>query len=57
MLTRGMGSRHKKLLVFDTSAHSSHEMATAIADALLGASVAPAAPAPVAALGELGRAA
>jgi dTMP kinase len=57
MLTRGMGRRHKKLLVFDTSAHSPHEMATAIADALLGTSVAPAAPTAVAALGELERAA
>lgn len=60
MLTRGMGRRHKKLLVFDTSAHSPHEMATAIADAFLGTSVAPATPAAptaVAALGELERAA
>ncbi|MFI1191055.1 hypothetical protein [Streptomyces californicus] len=55
MLTRGMGRRHKKLLVFDTSAHSPKEMATAVADALLGTPAAAAVPALVP--GELERAA
>ncbi|MDQ0700904.1 hypothetical protein [Streptomyces sp. W4I9-2] len=36
MLTRGMGRRHHKLLVFDTSAHDPGEMAATIADTLLG---------------------
>ncbi|MFD8915551.1 hypothetical protein [Streptomyces sp. NPDC059575] len=53
MLTRGMGRRHKKLLVFDTSAHSPKEMATAVADALLGTS----ATVPALVPGELERAA
>ncbi|MFI5744177.1 hypothetical protein ACIA9I_38200 [Streptomyces anulatus] len=54
MLTRGMGRRRKKLLVFDTSAHSPGEMATAIADTLLGTAPATA---PALVLGELERAA
>ncbi|MGW8700683.1 hypothetical protein ACWGOK_27800 [Streptomyces eurythermus] len=53
MLTRGMGRRHKKLLIFDTSAHSPKEMAVAVADALLGVP----AQTQLAALGELERAA
>ncbi|WP_043224331.1 hypothetical protein [Streptomyces sp. NRRL F-5193] len=55
MLTCGMGRRHKKLLVFDTSAHSPEEMATAVTDALLGAPAPVTVPALV--LGELERAA
>ncbi|MFI5987315.1 hypothetical protein ACIBEA_41400 [Streptomyces sp. NPDC051555] len=43
MLTRGMGRRHKRLLVFDTSRHTPQEMATTIADTLLGARPTPAA--------------
>ncbi|MCX4549615.1 hypothetical protein OG204_18695 [Streptomyces sp. NBC_01387] len=58
MLTRGMGRRHNKLLVFDTSAHNPKEMATAIADALLGASTGAApATAPALVVGKLERAA
>ncbi|MEU7022342.1 hypothetical protein ABZ990_17010 [Streptomyces sp. NPDC046203] len=56
MLTQGMGRRHRKLLILDTSAHDPKEMATAIADALLG-TWATAVPAPLPALGELERAA
>lgn len=54
MLTRGMGRRHNKLLVFDTSQHQPEQMAVAIADTLLGARLAPA---PATAVGELERAA
>ncbi|MEU9457110.1 hypothetical protein [Streptomyces sp. NPDC048277] len=35
MLTLGMGRRHTRLLVLDTSVHQPEEMATTIADALL----------------------
>lgn len=54
MLIHGMGPRHRRLLVFDTSQHSPDQMAPAIADALLDTSPAPASAPPV---GELERAA
>ncbi|WP_406447136.1 hypothetical protein OG782_00220 [Streptomyces sp. NBC_00876] len=54
MLTCGMGRRHNRLLVFDTSQRQPEQMAAAIADTLLGARPAPA---PAAAVGELERAA
>jgi thymidylate kinase len=37
MLMRGMGRRHKRLLVFDTSRHTPQEMAATIAGILLAA--------------------
>jgi dTMP kinase len=35
MLVRGMGRRHRRLLVFDTSRHSPEEMAAVVADLIL----------------------
>ncbi|MFF4403817.1 hypothetical protein [Streptomyces sp. NPDC001404] len=37
MLVRGMGRRHRNLLVFDTSRHTSQEMAAQVVQAALGA--------------------
>ncbi|MGC5000563.1 hypothetical protein [Streptomyces sp. DT195] len=42
MLIQGMGRRHDRLLVFDTSLHRPEEMAAAIADTLLTPVLAPA---------------
>jgi thymidylate kinase len=45
MLTRGMGRRHRKLLVFDTSRHGPQEMAAAVTALLLPAKAPDAVPA------------
>lgn len=45
MLTRGMGRRHRQLLVFDTSRHGPQEMAAAVTALLLPAEAPGAAPA------------
>ncbi|MFC5724983.1 hypothetical protein ACFP1Z_33060 [Streptomyces gamaensis] len=41
MLVHGMGRRHRRLLVFDTSCHTPQEMAAQIAQAALGAAPPP----------------
>lgn len=48
MLVRGMGRRHKHLLVFDTSRHTPAHMATQVADLALGAVVTVPVPKPAA---------
>ncbi len=46
MLTRGMGRRHRQLLIFDTSRHGPEEMAAAVTALLLPGKAPDAAPVP-----------